>query len=577
MQQTRAYRTIDSNRMQTAQAPQIQTAIKFPGITITSSIPTGSARVASEPAEAAQLEGRDPDGSMHFTPAQQAVAAALMVVMMRAQKEGREAALAAKQTLVSNNPATQPFLDMLPDDGPLPTMQHVKQEASDQLLHSLTKLAKQCSAAHCQPLEVFTRSVLCTTHQIARESLATKGRYHQRQRQLQQLDKKLAQFKSFLTRDGPLMECLRGLEELGVPGHVATLTMSFLQIYRLLRDKKYWKQPATEHRSDLDHLLPGALDVLVENTGADFSRANVLIKLVPSITAALQAYQARAAQCGQSFEHMVWLEAAVQGWPLAIHAHACDLLFGMIKAEPPAASAESSLSPDASQAASSAAAEVPPEEGQVLKHPAMEQFYKCPSDVATILLAVLDIMDLSPIPELSPVPPRALNEQKKNTKALLTEKLFPGTMEELYCAVDSSNADMCPGLIRAAARHIESYITVWITNSDSRESIKDIFRIKHEVLLSELPLHAESAIDDMIARVNICDDFTADLHDLTTRILLEMAKQHDPGSGATVDFWSLKALTQLIDLKIYHPADGAAAKAVRTLLRGEATSQTCTP
>ena len=53
---------------------------------------------------------------------------------------------------------------------------------------------------------------------------------------------------------------------------------------------------------------------MVENANADFSQAHVLIKLVPPITAALQAFQTRAAQCGQSFAHIVWLEAAVQGW-----------------------------------------------------------------------------------------------------------------------------------------------------------------------------------------------------------------------------------------------------------------------
>ncbi len=36
--------------------------------------------------------------------------------------------------------------------------------------------------------------------------------------------------------------------------------------------------------------------------------------LVSCFKTALQAYQVRAAECGQTYEHMVLLEAAVQGW-----------------------------------------------------------------------------------------------------------------------------------------------------------------------------------------------------------------------------------------------------------------------
>ena len=44
---------------------------------------------------------------------------------------------------------------------------------------------------------------------------------------------------------------------------------------------------------------------MVDKADADFSQAHVLIMLVPTITAALQAYQTRAAQCGHSFERTV--------------------------------------------------------------------------------------------------------------------------------------------------------------------------------------------------------------------------------------------------------------------------------
>ena len=41
---------------------------------------------------------------------------------------------------------------------------------------------------------------------------------------------------------------------------------------------------------------------------------DALLNMASSFAAALQAYKIRATACGQSFEHMVLLEAAVQGW-----------------------------------------------------------------------------------------------------------------------------------------------------------------------------------------------------------------------------------------------------------------------
>ena len=62
-------------------------------------------------------------------------------------------------------------------------------------------------------------------------------------------------------------------------------------------------------------ILAGSVEALVEHVAdADIPQAHVLIRLVPTFSAILQAYQSRAAQCGQSFEHMVLLEAVVQDW-----------------------------------------------------------------------------------------------------------------------------------------------------------------------------------------------------------------------------------------------------------------------
>ena len=68
-----------------------------------------------------------------------------------------------------------------------------------------------------------------------------------------------------------------------------------------------------------------------------------------------------------------------------------------------------------------------PEQKQGPKHPAMEHVYKCQAANVTILTEMLGFMDLSPIPELSPILPQTLSEQEKRLKALFTEGLFPGT------------------------------------------------------------------------------------------------------------------------------------------------------
>ena len=70
----------------------------------------------------------------------------------------------------------------------------------------------------------------------------------------------------------------------------------------------------------------GTNAALAETLHRNLSLSHVLDELVPSFTAALQSYQIRAGQRGQSFKHMVLLEAAVQGWcvpslpPMFLHA-----------------------------------------------------------------------------------------------------------------------------------------------------------------------------------------------------------------------------------------------------------------
>ncbi|CAL5225617.1 g8472 [Coccomyxa viridis] len=70
-----------------------------------------------------------------------------MVVLRRAMKGGTQAALAAALTLTSNNPATQPLLDMLLDYGLL-------------CLHSASQAVQ---GSKLPATEVFIRSMQCNT------------------------------------------------------------------------------------------------------------------------------------------------------------------------------------------------------------------------------------------------------------------------------------------------------------------------------------------------------------------------------------------------------------------------------
>ncbi len=204
----------------------------------------GSARPAEE-SESSQKQQASA-GSSRFTPAQQAVVTALMVVMKRAAKDGREAASAAKLTLVSNNVATWPLLSMLPEEGALPSMKQLEDKGSDKLLRSLAKLAELCAAAQCQPLEVFTRSMQCTAHRAAAPSIAACLRMQKRQQQKQ------------LQRPPPgMLERARtDLQRAGVEQSLANVIATLIYVL-------------AQHSNDdgsaaliwpyLDHILPGRL------------------------------------------------------------------------------------------------------------------------------------------------------------------------------------------------------------------------------------------------------------------------------------------------------------------------------
>ncbi len=214
-----------------------------------------SAKHASSARPAEDLESdqkqEESPGSRRFTPAQQAVAAALMVVLKRALTDGKQSMCSAKRILEMNNPATRLFLQMLPDSGPLPAMKQIEQRSSNQLLQSLAKLAGQCAAAQCQPLEVFTRSLQCDARiAYAERRGVQRGAYDWQQRKKQQ---------RMPMSPSACQEWLVCMLQLGLQQSMADLMIAYEQVLKLYHDDTE-TAPLTE--PDLNHMLPGMFNRL---------------------------------------------------------------------------------------------------------------------------------------------------------------------------------------------------------------------------------------------------------------------------------------------------------------------------
>ena len=172
-----------------------------------------------------------------------------MVVIKRAMENGKEAAMAAKMTLADKNPTTSLFLAMLLENGPLPTLKQIEQRASDELLESLTKLASQCAAAQCQPLEVFPRSMQCRARTPIANCIAVERDVYERQEEDEQ---------QHVPPAAPLEEDLmRALQQLGVQRGIVDLVVSCMQAISLY--SQYGSQGIDLVSSDVTHLLPGKL------------------------------------------------------------------------------------------------------------------------------------------------------------------------------------------------------------------------------------------------------------------------------------------------------------------------------
>ena len=116
----------------------------------------GAATASGGRASSGQAVSRKP-----LTAQQHAVVAALMVVLKRATLEGHVASITARARLFSNNKHTLVVLQFIRDDKELPSMKYIEQMLQRDDLDLLDLLARQCTAAGYQPLQVFTTSVQC--------------------------------------------------------------------------------------------------------------------------------------------------------------------------------------------------------------------------------------------------------------------------------------------------------------------------------------------------------------------------------------------------------------------------------
>ena len=172
---------------------------------------------------------------------------ALLVVLKRAMRDGAEAMLFVKKTLVSNNNALVKLLMDLPGEGPLPGLRGLEEGAPSSSLESLSLLAKQCAAAGCQPFEVFTWSMQCDTNKAAHDSIASQGSMHLRLQLMHHLG------NSLMSSVGSRTRALKALVQLGCSLDLACVTAKVVNIVWILHSHSIHPR----HRSDVDHMLPG--------------------------------------------------------------------------------------------------------------------------------------------------------------------------------------------------------------------------------------------------------------------------------------------------------------------------------
>ena len=219
----------------------------------------GDARASGSRAGKSQEVSGEP-----LSPKQHAVVVALIVVMKRALLEGHDAASVARQRLLCNNWDTLVVLQFISIGRELPSIDHIEQALQTEGQDLLDTLARQCTAAGFQPLQVFGRSVQCEVT-FACKAAQSRGEAAvlARHQQVAELDRAFVK-RSFPPTWGKTTVSL--LLRQGVPKRMAELIMLLPLLLeglckRCFRPSDMAPGGAVVYAA-LDHLFPGSCHLL---------------------------------------------------------------------------------------------------------------------------------------------------------------------------------------------------------------------------------------------------------------------------------------------------------------------------
>ena len=204
-----------------------------------------------------------------LTQQQHAVLAALMVVMKRARLEGPEAARLAGERLFCNNRYAVVVLQFLSNERELPGMKDIERMLTTAHQEMLDIIARQCTAAGFQPLQVFSKSVQCGVMAAYEEAHSMgEAAVLARHQQVAELDR-LFVMQPFPPTWSETTVSL--LLRQGVPKRLALLIVLWPLLLaevckRCFRPSDPFHGDAF-HYSALDHLFPGSCHFFTACTG----------------------------------------------------------------------------------------------------------------------------------------------------------------------------------------------------------------------------------------------------------------------------------------------------------------------
>ena len=205
-------------------------------------------------------------------PHQRKVATALLVVLQKGFKSSTDSLIAMKQIIMSNSPAASLFMELVTEDGKLPSLRQLDHSASLELRDWLNCTSELCEAARCQPLELFRRSAACSTHFTAIQDVDS-GQAALRHKRLQAMKTSLT--ISSLARSGEpsrkekrekIYEMVEKLASRGVPLEISNTLAVILDeaLFLLEADQRQLKTAPllagsrSSFTTCVDHMLPGS-------------------------------------------------------------------------------------------------------------------------------------------------------------------------------------------------------------------------------------------------------------------------------------------------------------------------------